>query len=115
MEYKTFRIKSKWNTFPINKTKKASIRFTDEEYKNIEAKTKKDNITVSEYIRRTAIRGYYTNKVKQSGILQILSSLNKIGINLNQIAKYVNTNKSIDKIVLSYLVAIEKNLQSILK
>lgn len=105
----------KWTKVPINKAKKVSVRFTDTEYKELEAKANKDNITISEYIRRSSIKGYYSNKLKMNHTMELLSSVNKIGINLNQIAKYINTNRSIDKIVLSYLIAIEKSLQKVLK
>jgi hypothetical protein len=45
--------------------------------------------------------------------MRIVYELNRLGQNLNQIARYANSKKIVDKLVLEELIVIEKQLQEI--
>lgn len=68
-------------------------------------------ITVSSYIRN-AVSGSKPpiHKFDKAMMVQI----SKIGNNLNQIARYVNLNKSIDQIVLKHIISIDNDLYGLL-
>ena len=68
-------------------------------------------ITVSSYIRN-AVSGSKPpiHKFDKAMMVQI----SKIGNNLNQIARYVNLNKSIDQIVLKHIISIDNDLDGLL-
>ena len=54
-----------------------------------------------------------TMKTKTEINKRLVYELNRIGQNLNQIAKYTNSKKILDKLVLGELIQIEKQLQKI--
>lgn len=80
-----------------NHTCKISVRFSEDQKNNIELNATLAGITVSSYIRN-AVSGSKPpiHKFDKAMMVQI----SKIGNNLNQIARHVNLNKSIDQIVL---------------
>ena len=94
------------------KEKRVTIRLTQEEYEKLKEKANTLGITTSAYIRK--ILGN-REKVLTKCDKELLYELNRIGNNLNQIAKHCNINKSVDKLVLQELVAIEQQLQKLLE
>lgn len=92
--------------------KKVTIRLTQDEYNKLNNETQKLNMSMSELIRHKILNKKV--KVKSKLSTQIVYELNRIGNNLNQIAKHCNTTKTIDKLVLQQLVDIEKELKKIL-
>ncbi|HIP48243.1 MAG TPA: plasmid mobilization relaxosome protein MobC [Lutibacter sp.] len=54
-------------------------------------------------------------KIKSKITNDLIYEVSKIGNNLNQISKYVNTEKSLDFQVLEKLIEIEKHLESLRK
>lgn len=71
-----------------------AIKCTLYERKIIEAKAKKSNLTVSEYLREIGLTAKidYRNKALPKEILSFTGVLNHMAANLNQIAKKRNSN-----------------------
>ena len=71
-----------------------AIKCTFYERKIIEAKAKKSNLSVSEYLREIGLTAKidYRNKALPKEILSFTGLLNHIAANLNQIAKKRNSN-----------------------
>jgi len=86
-----------------------TIRFSEIEYKKISEKIEKAEIDFSTFARSAILR----KKIKMPVEKKVLYEINRIGNNLNQIAKYVNTKKVIDKIVLKKLIEIEKQVKEL--
>ena len=84
-----------------------TIRFTKEEYQKIENELKKDDINFTIFARAAVLK----NKIKLPIEKKLLYELNKIGNNLNQIARVVNNKERIS--TLSQLIEIEKHLEAI--
>jgi len=71
------------------------IRLTNEEKKMIQEYAKSDGLTVSDYIKRTALKKVLlSNRVEYTTDLRDLNfELNKIGNDVNQMAKHFNSKK----------------------
>ncbi len=93
--------------------KKVTIRLTQDEYNKLNNETQKLNMSMSELIRHKILNKKVRVKSKLS--TQAIYELNRIGNNLNQIAKHCNITKTIDKLVLQQLVDIEKELKNLLE
>jgi len=66
------------------------VRVSVEEKKIIAEKAKKQQISLSKYIRSCALELNFNSKTD----IQTVFELKKIGVNLNQLAKYVHTHPS---------------------
>lgn len=96
----------------MKRTKAIMIRLTDNEYQALmERKTK---ARLAEWIRNTALSSEEKMKAKTVNP-KLLFELNRIGVNLNQVARQCNSQKpSIDLIsVLATLRNIEKKLDEL--
>lgn len=94
-----------------NHTYKISVRFSEDQKNNIELNAAMAGITVSSYIRNAVFSSKPPiHKFDKAMMVQI----SKIGNNLNQIARYVNLNKSIDLIVLKHIISIDNDLDGLL-
>lgn len=78
----------------IKRDQLMAIKCTLYERKIIEAKAKKSNLTVSEYLREIGLTTKidYRNKALPKEILSFTAMLNHMAANLNQIAKKRNSN-----------------------
>ncbi|MDX6180681.1 mobilization protein [Flavobacterium sp. Fl-77] len=78
----------------IKRDQLLAIKCTLYERKIIEAKAKKSNLTVSEYLREIGLTAKidYRNKALPKEILSFTGLLNHLAANLNQIAKKRNSN-----------------------
>lgn len=98
------------------RTKEIRIRCSDDEYKML--LDRKTNPRLATWIREIALGEKPKKKAKQVDP-DLLFQLNKIGVNLNQIAKHLNesnkagTNINIAKIAIS-LRSIEEHFQKII-
>jgi len=92
------------------RTVKKSFRFTENEWRLIEQKCQIAGITPTQYFRQLAVSGKVAKKdcLKEKQIY--LGQLGKIGNNLNQIARQLNTDKKIELWMLETLVKIEQHL-----
>lgn len=78
----------------IKRDQLMAIKCTLYERKIIEAKAKKTNLTVSEYLREIGLTTKidYRNKALPKEVLSLTGMLNHMAANLNQIAKKRNSN-----------------------
>ena len=81
----------------LKRKKQLNIRFTNEEYKIIREKMKLLNINnLSKYGRKMLIDGLIIESNNQ-GFDKVAYELNKIGTNINQVVKRINTDNRYDK------------------
>lgn len=89
------------------------IRVTPEEKKLLEEKSKFCNLSKTEYLRKVIRENVIIIENNQEK-MNYLYELNKIGVNINQIARVVNENGNIDdedmQNVLKYMREIKKNV-----
>ena len=81
-----------------------AVRFTETEYQLFAEEAERQQISVSEYIRRQTLYGkievYYDIATSSEEIKKIREELHRIGINLNQISRFFNTGgKAVDAII----------------
>jgi len=89
-------------------------------YNKIKKIADDNNITISKLLKEALkkitdndIKNIKTIKTKIETNKRIVYELNRIGQNLNQIARYANSKKIVDKLVLEELIQIEKYLQGL--
>ena len=82
-------------------------RFSESEFAEIQQKLDYANITFSDFARSAIFK----KKIKLPIEKELLYELNKIGNNLNQIARSVNTDNKVQ--ILSKLVQIESLLKDL--
>jgi len=94
------------------KTIVRSIRFTKKEFEKIDKELTKLDTTFAIYARASILQTKvkFTPKIKADLIFEI----NKIGNNLNQIAKLANEKKAIDTNTLKTMFDIQKKLNELL-
>ena len=92
-----------------NKSVRKSVKITVEENDILLTELKKHNLTFSNYARAKILN----QKIKSKITNELIFEVSKIGNNLNQISKYVNTEKALDFQVLEKLIEIEKHLESL--
>jgi len=93
------------------KDRRVTIRLTQDEYDKLSQQAKALDITLSQLLRKKlGNRESFTTKCDK----ELLYEINRIGNNLNQIAKHCNINKSVDKLVLKSLVEIERKINEII-
>lgn len=91
----------------MQKDVRKTIRFSQSEFEIIKKELEKSNITFTEFARSAILR----KKIKLPIEKHFLFELNKIGNNLNQIARTVNTNNRVQ--IISKLVDIENQLKDL--
>lgn len=92
-----------------NKQIRKTIRFSPTEYEKIETQLNDLNIDFATFARKALLK----QKIKLPIEQELIYEINKIGNNLNQIARAVN--KHDDRIsILTELVEIEKQLKKLL-
>ena len=84
-----------------------TIRFSDEEYSKIEKMMNEHNLTFAEFARGAILK----KKIKTNLTKEMIFEVNKIGNNLNQIAKSVNSKDR--KNVLLKLIEIQNDIKKI--
>lgn len=84
-----------------------TLRFSENEFAMIQQKLDLANITFSDFARSAILK----KQIKLPIEKELIYELNKIGNNLNQIARAVNKNEKIS--VLTELVEIEKALKAL--
>lgn len=100
--------------------KQIKFRADEEIEKIIAIQTNKLNISMSEYIRQLIKADYV---VKDTGVItdfkadlkQAIKELNSIGKNINQLARYTNTQKKMLSVTELELVELVEKLKNIFK
>ncbi len=86
----------KKKTLPPPKEHRITIRLTEDQYEVLKNECKASQLSVSEYIRRLLLNRkipvYPIIIHDEHEILEELYKINKLGNNLNQIARYFNSN-----------------------
>lgn len=85
-----------------------TIRFSDDEFAKIEQMMSEHNLTFAEFARGAILR----KKIKTNLTKDLLFEINRVGNNLNQIAKKVNSGSD-RKNLLIELIQIRKELEAI--
>ncbi len=93
-----------------NRPVKKSVRFSKDEIQKIDQFLLEHDLSFSDYARSKILNLKLKSKLNE----RLIYEINKIGTNLNQIAKYVNSTKKLDIDILKNLVNIEKKLNIIL-
>lgn len=77
------------------KEKRITIRLTNLEYQIISEEAEREHMTLAEYARHRIIHGktetHYEISTGKEELKELLIEHHKIGINLNQIAKHLNS------------------------
>ena len=99
-----------------------AAKVTREEAKRIKQIADAKGITVSDLIRRSVLNLPVPERIspeklikKNEVIRQLTYEVNKLGVNLNQIAKYCHKHREIDALVLEKIIATEKKLTELLE
>ena len=85
-----------------------TIRFSDDEYEKIEKMMNEHNLTFAEFARGALLR----KKIKTNLSKDMIFQVNKVGNNLNQIAKKLNSDDD-KKNLLVKLIEIQNQLKKI--
>jgi ribosome maturation protein Sdo1 len=99
------------------RTKIVTMRLTPSEKEKLDQIVSENNVkNLSEFMRQIVLTGQYKNIDKcRNNYEKFLYELNRIGNNLNQIAKQCNINKSVDIQVLEQLARIEDMLEILIE
>lgn len=90
------------------RTKRIEICVTPEEYEQLISRKTKPRL--AEWLREVGLSERRTIPIAKADP-KLLYELNRIGVNLNQIARQLNTSKQVDNLeILSALVDIERRL-----
>lgn len=84
-----------------------TLRFSKEEFDKIQLELEKSNISFSDFARSAILK----KKIKLPIEKELIYQISKIGNNLNQIARAVNSKDRVA--VLTELVEIEKQLKAL--
>ena len=88
-----------------------SFRCSDKFSKKLDEQAKATKLSKSKLIIELCTKGKI--KVSHNNKFELQSELNRIGNNLNQISKYCNENKSIDKTILFTLADIQEQVRKL--
>lgn len=94
------------------KYKQIKTNIPEEDYKKIQEKAKAAGMKLSGYLKSVLMENNLMTKPKKfkQADPNLLYELNRLGNNLNQIAKKVNINKEIDFSIFEKLENIEKEI-----
>jgi hypothetical protein len=87
-----------------------TVRLDDDFINKLKAEAQKNELTLSDMVR---VKLTEKNKINKRNNQRLVYELNRIGLNLNQIAKHCNSKKIVDKLILEELIQIEKQLQGL--
>jgi hypothetical protein len=88
-----------------------TLRFTPDEFAKIETEREKTNLDFTNFCKSAIFKKRVKSASEENFNRDLIYQVNKIGINLNQIARSVNQK---DKVaVLTELVEIEKQLKEL--
>lgn len=96
----------------FSRTEQLSIRFSPDEYRRMSSKAAAADMTITEYCRSAALNKRMTSSAVATPDFATRQSLQRIGNNLNQIAKRLNAQPSSSAPV--ELEGALRNLQTIM-
>ena len=104
------------------KYKQVKVNFKPSQFEKLEQLAEAKGVTKAEWIRQKIganideedIRAPKPKPREGQTDTALLYELHKIGNNINQVARYANTNKALDREILSELIRIEDRLKTLL-
>lgn len=90
---------------------KKSIRFTPLEFERVEEQRAKTNLDFTNFCKSAILKKKVKSKEEEFFNQDLIYQINKIGVNLNQIARAVNQKDRVA--ILTELVEIEKQLREL--
>ncbi len=90
---------------------KKTIRFTPDEFEKVEIERAKTNLDFTNFCKSAILKKRVKTKDEENFNRDLIYQVNKIGINLNQIARAVNQKDRVA--ILTELVEIEKQLREL--
>lgn len=107
--------------------KQVKINLTPEHYSELEMEALNNNTSIAKLIRdklgidlKETPKSFQRSRKVRSDKKEILKAdpqllyhLSKIGNNLNQISKHLNSNNAVDRVVLSSIVEIQNELKNL--
>jgi len=104
------------------RTFRKTVRFTEDEVKHLEIIAEAKGIPVSELIRKKVLDLPIPDRISPEKLAKrleefrkLLYEVNKIGVNLNQIARYCNKYREVDCEVLAQLIEIKRELKALVQ
>ena len=96
--------------------KQINFRVKEQQYEKLKKEAEKSNFkTVTSFCKNICINKKVKIFKDYSIYKNLIKEINKIGNNINQIARYCNTAKEVDKNVLEELKKINEQLQKMLQ
>ena len=95
-----------------------SLRLTEEEKEKIREKSEQAGMSISDYTRAILLSSKNVKrkqKINCEAVKMLAYEINRIGVNINQIAKKINSTRDIDIQVLETLKNIEYELAILLE
>ena len=107
--------------------KQVKINLTPSHYSELETEALNNNKSIAQLIRdklgidlKSTPRSFQRSRKVRSDKKEILKAdpqllyhLSKIGTNLNQISKHLNSNNAVDRVVLSSIIEIQEELKKL--
>ena len=91
------------------------VYVSEKEYELVQKKMQKLNIErFSQYARKMLIDGFVINIKDIEKIIEFKFEINKIGVNINQIAKRANETRDIDKEMINEVVKKQEELENLI-
>lgn len=100
-----------------NRTRKKripNVYLSEAEYEIMMKKIKASKLSASNYFRKMISEGIIIIP-DTKGKKELIDEINKIGVNINQIAKHVNTNRRLDRSTFSELEKYMDKIWSLLE
>lgn len=99
------------------KNKAMLVRLTSYEKEVIAENAKRLNMNISKYLLTAGLNNKLLAKRQREALINkdLIFELARIGANVNQIAKYANQNKILDRVILGQLALINDKLAIISK
>lgn len=106
-----------WDTHPFFRSEKIVVRVSPEEWAQMEKNRQLHRFDkMAQYLRAQGLKPTPTTseRKKFTALLGATFQLNKIGVNINQIARHLNEGKNLDDEVALTLQQIRKTAQALL-
>ena len=99
-----------------------ATKLTEKEAERVKQIAQAKGLTASELLRRSVLNLPIPERIsperlkkKNEVIRRLVYEINKLGINLNQVARHCNRYREVDALVLEEIIAIERKLTELLE
>ena len=101
----------------MKRTEVISFRLTEEEYSNLKKEAEEYKVGVNKYARLKVSNKekVLCNSILLNNLLQLTGQTKRLGNNINQICRYINYYKRIDKVGAEELIRQQKELQGLVE